>query len=89
MEFSDIYLSAEEFFEILKEAWEKSAYFTDWEKRYHPEDLFNNFDVVAHGVGEGIISYAKFIFLKRVVSQSNRVPVFGGTVPSDTFGDNV
>ena len=61
MEFSDIYLNADEFFEILREAWEKSEFFDGWDRRWHPEDIASNLEVVFDSVTQGIISYSHLI----------------------------
>jgi len=61
MQFSDIYLNAEEFFEILKDAWEKSEFFDGWDKRHHPEDLTANIEVVLDSVICGIVYYSNII----------------------------
>lgn len=91
MQFSDIYLNADEFFEILRYAWEKSEFFDGWDKRHHPEDLAVNIEVVLDSVTCGMVYYSHIISnnSRKSTLANDRVPVFGGTVPSDTFGDNV
>jgi hypothetical protein len=61
MEFSDMRITIDEYFKILSDAWEHSPYFSSWEEQWHPEDLFSNFDSVARGVGEGLVSYATIV----------------------------
>lgn len=61
MQFSDIYLNADEFFEILRYAWEKSEFFDGWDKRQHPEDLAVNIEVVLDSVTCGMVYYSHII----------------------------
>ena len=61
MQFSDIYLNADEFFEILRYAWEKSEFFDGWDKRQHPEDLAVNIEVVLDSVICGMVYYSHII----------------------------
>lgn len=61
MNFSDMHITAEEYFDILRRAWENSEYFDGWERKWHPEDIANNFEVVFDGVTQGIIAYSHII----------------------------
>lgn len=141
MEFSDMRVTADEYFDILRKAWENSPYFDGWEREWHPEDLYFNFDSIFRGVGEGLAAYTNLVGIKtrrrtatggiilntnvdpknvaqkvvdslndqhnkseQGVANTDRVQVFGGTIPEDygkrrtkasttytgnTFGDNV
>jgi len=54
-------ITIDEYFKILSDAWERSPYFSGWDQEWHPEDLFNNFDSVARGVGEGLVAYTSIV----------------------------
>lgn len=61
MNFSDMQITADEYFDILRKAWENSPYFDGWERKWHPEDLYSNFESVFDGVGEGLVAYLNII----------------------------
>lgn len=71
MEFSDLYLTADEYFDILRDAWEKSEYFDGWDRNWHPEDLHSNLEAVFDGVGCGLIAYTHLVGKKVRQKQYN------------------
>lgn len=95
LDWNDMYISADEYFDILREAWEKSEFFDGWDKPWHPEDMHSNFEVVFDSVGQGITSYTHLIGKKhRAKTQSaasyaanDHTQVFGGTLPNGKWDE--
>lgn len=96
LDWSDLHITAEEYFEILREAWEKSEFFDNWDRKWHPEDLHANLEVVFDGVGCGLISYTHLVGKnvrknqynsnKKTVDDMNQQPVYTGNEPTQVFG---
>lgn len=61
LDWQDMYVTADEYFAILREAWEKSEFFDGWDTKWHPEDLSANLEAVLDGVGQGITAYTHLV----------------------------
>lgn len=71
MEFSDMSITIDEYFKILRNAWENSAFFNGWEQEWHPDDLHCNFDTVSRSVGDGLSFYTTLVGEKVRKSRKN------------------
>jgi hypothetical protein len=89
----DISITADEYFKILRRTWEESDYFTGWDKKWHPEDLYVNMDTVFNSVGNGIVAYCHLIN-ERDRAIKNFSPAYASNSPvtpqynQNPFGDN-
>jgi hypothetical protein len=112
-EFGDLYLSANEYLDLIAKVAQDSEFFDNMDdKTWHPEDLYYNMSTITETVGQAIKHYMTFVNSRRLANvrgtraeaiQKNiqdimneyqaanpeRTQVFGGTVPSSAFGDNV
>jgi hypothetical protein len=73
MNYSDMYIDAEEFFKILRTAWENSEFFDGWDKKWHPEDLSSNVEAVFDGVVQTLIAYSNIVGMNVRNSKLNTV----------------
>lgn len=101
LNWNDIQLTPQEFIDIFTEAAKNSSYFTDWNSKWHPEDMFYNMDSVLESLGNGLAAYTHI--LGERFRDKQRTAVFGGTIPTSelsndspasyarntAFGDNV
>lgn len=85
MQWDDLYVTPQEFIDMLTVAAKDSMYFREsWDRPMHPEDIFYNMDSVLEGMGNGLAIYLGRVGA-RVRSRKQTVPVFGGTVPKDDY----
>ena len=76
----DLYITPQEFIDLLTEAAKDSMYFNNgWDKTWHPEDLYYNMESVMEGMGNGMRAYLSLVG-ERVRAKKKQVPVFGGTI---------
>jgi hypothetical protein len=101
LNWDDIQITPQEFINIFTAAAKDSSYFNDqWDKPWHPEDLFYNMEAVLEGMGNGLRGYLGLIgnkvrmrelneqFESRWGQHENRTQVFGGTIPTSSLGDD-
>ena len=63
LEFKDLYISPEEYIELIYDAAETSGYFNNgMSERQHPEDIAFAFSHIINGVGHAILSYSQLIW---------------------------
>jgi len=78
LDWTDLHITAGEYFEILWEAWEKSEFFDGWDRKWHPEDIHANLEAVFDGVGQGITAYTHLVGKKyrtKIQYDSNKKTV--------------
>lgn len=87
LDWNEIYVSPDEFLEILKFAAQESGYFNDWDHKWHPEDMYSNMESVFESVGNGLTAYTRL--LGQRFRDKQRTAVFGGTIPTSALsGDS-
>lgn len=123
IEWEDLYLSPDQYFEFMYEIVKKSDVFDDMNTPWHPEDLHYTMFSIFETAGKSIVEFTNILRTraeKRIkqrqynsdkktvddaivqeteskmrakkmteIDNEDCVQVFGGTLPSNVFGDNV
>ncbi|NDB84596.1 MAG: hypothetical protein EB127_18120, partial [Alphaproteobacteria bacterium] len=61
VEWEDLYLSPDEYFELMYELAKNSDFFDDMNKKWHPEDLYYNISTVTESAGAAVREYVDVV----------------------------
>lgn len=123
IEWKDLHLSPDQYFELMYEIAKNSDVFDDMTAPWHPEDLHYNMFTIFETAGKSIVEFTNIVSSRALarsrqsqynsdkktvddaivqeneskmrakkmteIDNEDRVQVFGGTLPSNVFGDNV